>query len=161
MRINRQITANELFIIAENGDKLGNMSFSEALTLAESEGKDLIEIVPNAKPPVCKIIEFSKFQYQQNKHAKQKKTPVMKEFRFGLNIGDHDLATKLNQMSELLAKGHPLKIVVRFFGREINHKDQGQVLIDKLKKSLPNTTFDDIKEEGRSFIVMVRKTSGK
>ena len=161
MRINRQITANELFVISETGEKLGNMSFADALTMAESEGKDLVEIVPNANPPVCKIIEFSKFQYQQAKNSKQKKTPDLKEFRLGLNIGDHDLSTKLNQMNQLIVKGHPLKIVIRFFGREITHKDQGIALINKIKASMPNTIFDDVKEEGRSLIVMVRKTSGK
>jgi translation initiation factor IF-3 len=151
-RANKQILAPQVFVVAEDGEKLGVMDTWDAILKANEEGKDLVEVAPNANPPVCKIIELSKYQYMQKKHTKHvNKSPEQKEFRFGITIGDHDLQTKLNQITKLLQKGHPIKFVVRFFGREVDHKDQGFALLERIQSLLPIAQFDSTKIEHRSL----------
>ena len=144
-------------VISEDGSRIGNLMISQALQAATDTGKDLVEISPNADPPVCKIIEYGKFVYEQKKNSKQPKSPEVKEFRFGINIDDHDLQTKAKQITELLDKNHPIKIVVRFRGREITRKESGNELLDKLKLLVANGHFSDVKEEDRTFIMTIRK----
>jgi translation initiation factor IF-3 len=156
-RINTQITVPTVLVIEENGTKLGVMTTSQALQLAETNGKDLVEISSNSTPPVCKIVEYGKFAFEQKKAQKQPKTPELKEFRFGINIDDHDLQIKSAHIIELLNKNHPIKIVVRFRGREIGKMDPGYKLLEKLKLSITNGIFSAAKEEDKSITAMIRR----
>lgn len=144
-------------VIAEDGTRVGNMLVNQAMQIATDTGKDLVEISPNTDPPVCKIIEYGKFVYEQKKNQKQPKTPDVKEFRFGINIFDHDLQVKARQITELLDKNHPIKIVIRFRGREITRKEAGNELLDKLKLLIANGHFSEVKEEDKTFIITIRK----
>ena len=155
-RINRQITTQQVRVIDNSGTNLGPMSLSNALAIASQAQLDLIEIVPNVIPPVCKIMEYGKFMYEQKKSHKQQKTPELKEFRFNVNIDTHDLQIKANQIAELLGKKHPIKIVVRFRGREISHKETGTELLTNLKSLLSAYTFEPIVYEDKQLLTSIK-----
>lgn len=155
-RVNRQILAPVVRVIEESGNNIGTMSFNSALEKAQLEGKDLIEIVPTATPPVCKIMEWGKYQYEQKKAQKPQKTPEWKEFQFNINIDPHDLQTKAHQMEKLLSKKHPIKVVVRFRGREMAHMEHGFKIIADLQTLLPKYTIDPAKQEDRQLITSIR-----
>ena len=155
-RVNRQILAPVVRVIEETGNNIGTMSFNDALEKAQSEGKDLIEIVPTATPPVCKITEWGKYQYEQKKAQKPQKTPEWKEFQFNINIDTHDLQTKAHQMEKLLSKKHPIKIIVRFRGREMAHMGNGFKVIAALQALLPRYTIDPAKQEDKQLITNIR-----
>lgn len=154
--INKQISAKQIRVLDDEGNLLGILPFSEGLKLAEQAGKDLIEIAPTANPPVCKIIEYGKFLYEQKKAIKPQKTPELKEFRFNVNIAIHDLQTKSAQIYKLLEKGHPIRIIVRFHGREIAHQDNGYIVINTLKLLLKEFVFNEIKQEEKQLVTMIR-----
>ena len=127
IRINNEIKAKELRVIGQDGSQLGIMSLSEALKIAEDHGVDLIEISPNANPPVAKIIDWGKYQYQkmkeQQKNRKNAKTSELKQIRIGLKIGSNDLDIKVRKIREFLNEGHKVRILVCFKGREIAHQE--------------------------------------
>jgi translation initiation factor IF-3 len=135
-RLNGAIRALELRVIDAEGKQLGVLSRTEALRLAEEQGLDLVEISPDAKPPVAKIIDWGKFNYQrtkqQQKNRKTAKTLEVKQIRLGLKIGEHDLQTKLGKVTKFLEIGHKVKITVFFRGRELAHKDIGFKLADNI-----------------------------
>jgi translation initiation factor IF-3 len=155
-RVNRQILAPSVRVIEESGNNLGTMKFNDALEKAQSEGKDLIEIVPNALPPVCKIMEMGKYMYEQKKGQKVTKSPSLKEFQFSINIDHHDLETKARQIETLLDKKHPIKVIVRFRGRELAHMERGFQIISELQKLLPKYTIDSAKQEEKQLITSIR-----
>ena len=130
------IQGSELRVIGEDGRQLGVMSKGEALRLAEQDGLDLVEISPEANPPVVKIVDWGKFNYQRTKQLQKNKrntkTLEVKQMRFGLKIGEHDQGVKLRKITEFLDAGHKVKITVFFRGRELAHKDLGFQLADKL-----------------------------
>lgn len=135
-RLNGAIRAPSLRVIDDEGNQLGVMSRDEALETAQRQGLDLVEISPNASPPVAKIIDWGKFNYQRTKQLQKNKrnTKVMdvKQMRFGLKIGDHDLEVKLNKVNKFLEAGHKVKITIFYRGRELAHKDLGFKLADKI-----------------------------
>ena len=133
------------------------MTTVQAIQLAETNNKDLIEVSANSTPPVCKIMEYGKFVYEQKKAQKQPKSPEQKEVRFGINIDTHDLQTKAKHISELLDKNHPIKVVIRFKGREIVRPEAGQELLDKLKLLVANGIFSGAKVEEKNLIATIRK----
>lgn len=155
-KINSQITAKNVRVLDEQGNNLGILSISEALKRATAEDKDLVEIVSTSNPPVCKIIEWGKFKYEQKKAVKPVKTPEQKEFRFNINIDPHDLGVKANQIKALLEKKHPIKIVVKFHGREIAHQEMGHEIVAQLKALLPNAIFENTKLEDKQLITNLR-----
>lgn len=112
------------------------MSKSEALQLAEQRELDLVEISPNANPPVCKIVDWGKFNYQKTKQLqkskKNAKSLEVKQMRFGLKIGDHDLGVKLNKVNGFLEAGHKVKLTVFYRGRELAHKELGFKLAERI-----------------------------
>lgn len=120
----------------EDGSQLGILSKIDALRLAEERGLDLVEISPNAKPPVAKIVDWGKFNYQKTKQQQKNRRAVkaseLKQMRFGLKISEHDLGTKLNKVSGFLDAGHKVKIVIFYRGREMAHKDIGFTLAQKV-----------------------------
>jgi translation initiation factor IF-3 len=144
-------------VINEEAEQLGIMPTKEALQLAAEKGIDLVEVAPNAKPPVCKIMDYGKFQYQQNKRqqeAKKKQVQVqLKEVKLRPKTDEHDLNTKLNHVRRFLAKGDRCKITIFFRGREIVHKQQGQEILENIKDVLADEARveQEPKYEGRTM----------
>lgn len=139
-RINRYIKAHAVRLVGDNIDNQGVMSIDEALKIANNLGLDLVEISPNANPPVCKIVDYQKFLYQQKKKQKElkaKSTKVtVKEIRFGPNTDEHDFNFKLKHAIKFLGEGAKVKAYVFFKGRSIVFKEQGEVLLLKLAQEL-------------------------
>jgi translation initiation factor IF-3 len=135
-RLNEAIRAPELRVIDAEGKQLGILPRAEALRLAQDQELDLVEISADAKPPVAKIIDWGKFNYQRTKQQQKNKRSAkaldVKQMRLGLKIGEHDLQTKLGKVEKFLAVGHKVKITVFFRGRELAHKDIGFKLADSI-----------------------------
>ncbi|OGN56391.1 MAG: translation initiation factor IF-3 [Chlamydiae bacterium RIFCSPHIGHO2_12_FULL_44_59] len=135
MRINREIRADRLRVVAEDGRQLGVMSFREALAMAEDQGLDLVEIAPTAKPPVAKIIDYGKLRYHQTKKEKEsRKSQVVirvKEVKLKPNIDTHDFETKVKHAREFVLKGCKVRISIMFRGREMLHIDLGQKVVQQ------------------------------
>ena len=140
LRINRQIRAREVLVIDENGVQRGTMSVPEACRLAEEAGMDLVEVSPNANPPVCKILDFGRYRYEMEKksrEAKKNQTVVkIKEIRMQPKIEKHDLETKSKAIAEFLQQGNKVKVSIRFRGRELAHPELGKVVLDKILDAL-------------------------
>lgn len=140
MRINEAITAPELRVIGPDGSQIGILSRAEALLEAERAELDLIEVSPQASPPVARIIDWGKYQYQKTKEQQRAKrntkTPEVKQMRLGLKIGSHDLEIKLRKIREFLEEGHRVKIMVFFRGREMAHQELGYDLLKKITEML-------------------------
>ena len=140
LRINRQIRAREVFVIDAEGNQRGIMSSFDAMALAESVGLDLVEVSPNANPPVCKILDFGKYRYEQEKRmrdAKRNQNIVkMKEIRMQPKIEKHDLETKSKFIGEFLGEGNKVKVSIRFSGRELAHTELGKVVLDRILAQL-------------------------
>ena len=142
-----------------DGEQLGIVPIEDALKEAEDQNLDLVEVAPKAKPPVCKVLDYGKFRYNQQKRLREskKKQHVIanKEMRMRPGIGDHDLDTKMNQAIKFLQDGSRLKITVRFRGRELSRLDLGTTLLDRVVETLAD--YADIDKspmvEGRSMIV--------
>jgi translation initiation factor IF-3 len=134
LMMNEQIRDKEVRLIGEDGEQLGIVSSQEALRLAREANLDLVKIAPTAKPPVCKIIDYGKFKYEQTrreKEAKKKqKVTEVKEIRFSPNIDDNDLKTKANMARKFLVKGDKVKVTLRFRGREMAHTGSSRVILD-------------------------------
>ncbi len=149
-------------MIGPDGDQLGILTRSEALKIAEQAGVDLVEISPNADPPVVKVIDWGKYQYQkmkeQQKNRKNAKTAELKQMRMGLKIGANDLEIKLRKIREFLSEGHKVKILVVFRGREMAHQELGYVMVDKIISLLENDAILEQKPQmaGRNLSVVVR-----
>ena len=159
--INEQIRDKEVRVIGEDGEQLGIMSSKEALKLAEEAGVDLVKIAPTAKPPVCKIVDYGKFKYEQTrkeKEAKKKqKTVEIKELRLSPNIDTNDLNTKINAARKFISKGDRVKITLRFRGREIAHMNNSKHILDDFAEALSDIAVVDKapKVEGRSMTMFL------
>lgn len=159
------IRANELRVIDQDGTQLGVLSRSEALQMAEDQGLDLVEISPDANPPVVKIIDWGKFNYQKTKqlqkNKKNAKSFEVKQMRFGLKIGDHDLGVKVNKINNFLESGHKVKITIFFRGREMAHKDLGFQLADKVLAAFGDTITVDQKPQlsGKQLNFVIRSNN--
>jgi translation initiation factor IF-3 len=139
-RINREITAPEVRLVAENGDQLGIKTVVEALRLAEESNVDLVEIAPLAVPPVCKLMDYGKFRYREQKKAheaklKQKQIQV-KEIKFRPGTDEGDYKIKLGKLVQFLEEGDKAKVTLRFRGREMAHKEFGERLLQRVQKDL-------------------------
>lgn len=140
-RINEQIRAPLIRLIDENDEQLGEMSSAEALQMARERELDLVEVAPLAKPPVCKILDYGKFLYRQNKieqkHKRMQKKTEMKTIRLSLRIDEHDLDVKAKQARGFLEEGNSVKVNLMFKGREMAHEDLGmqkvQAFFDRIK----------------------------
>jgi translation initiation factor IF-3 len=159
--INEQIRDREVRVIGENGEQLGVMSTRDALKLAEEAGVDLVKIAPTAKPPVCKIVDYGKFKYEQTrkeKEAKKKqKTVEIKEIRLSPNIDTNDLNTKVNAARKFISKGDRVKITLRFRGREMAHMNNSKHILDDFAQALSDIAVVDKapKVEGRSMTMFL------
>ena len=161
-RINGEIRSRELRVIGANSEQLGIMSLKDALQAAEEAGLDLIEISPDANPPVAKIINWGKFQYQKmndlQKSKRSSKVSELKQMRFGLKIGSGDLEIKLRKVRGFLADGHKVRLQVVYKGREMAHKEIGYALMDKIVETLGDEVIVEQKPQmaGRNLSVVLR-----
>lgn len=167
LNINERIRAREVRLIDSNGEQLGVKSRQEALELAQKRNLDLVLVAPKAKPPVCRIMNYGKYRYEQQKKAKEarKKQKVInvKEVRFTPAIGDHDFNTKLKNARKFIQKGDKVKAAVRFRGRAITHKDLGRDVLDRLADELKDIAAVESKPkmEGRNMFMMLAPKSEK
>ncbi|MCH4040482.1 MAG: translation initiation factor IF-3 [Eubacteriales bacterium] len=157
--INGQIRDREVRLIGENGEQLGIMSAREAQAKADAAGLDLVKIAPKAQPPVCKIIDYSKYKYEQSrkeKEARRKQRSVeIKEIRMSPNIDTNDLNTKVGAARKFLEKGNKVKVSIRFRGREMAHTQDSRPMMDDFAAKLSDIAVVDKppKMEGR-FMTM-------
>lgn len=162
--INEQIRDREVRVIGADGEQLGVMSSREAQSLADEAGLDLVKIAPTAKPPVCKIVDYGKYKYEQvrkEKEARKKQHTVdIKEIRLSPNIDTNDLNTKTNAARKFLSKGDRVKITLRFRGREMAHMQSGKHILDDIAEALSDVAIVEKapKVEGRSMTMFL---SGK
>ncbi|MBQ5351063.1 bacterial translation initiation factor 3 (bIF-3) [Bacteroidales bacterium KHT7] len=167
-RINEQIRVREVRIVGDNTEPVVVPTF-KAIQMAEQQGVDLVEISPNANPPVCKLIDYSKFLYQLKKKAKEQKAKQVKmevkEIRFGPQTDDHDYNFKLKHAQEFLAEGNKVKAYVFFRGRSILFKEQGEVLLLRFANDLEE--YGKVEQmpilEGKRMILFIapKKDAGK
>ena len=163
--INRQIKAREVQLIGENGEKLGVISFNEALEKAEEKNLDLVLVAPNATPVVCKIMNYGKYKFEKDKKEKEakKKQKVLevKEIRVTPNIEEHDFGFKSKNARKFLQDGNKVKITVRFRGREVNNSKAGEMVLNKFIENLEDVSIVEKspKLEGRNmFTILAKKT---
>lgn len=161
MRINEEIRAKEVRVVSDDGEQLGVMSSRDAYQKALELQLDLVEIVPNAKPPVCRIMDFGKYKYEQQKRdkdtRKKQKTFTVKEVKVRPNIEDHDFDVKLKNAIRFLEDGDKVKISVMFRGREVSHPELGEVLLVRMAEELKDLAIIEraAKLEGKNMIMIV------
>lgn len=159
--MNEQIRDHEVRVIDTDGSQLGIMDTRDALHLAQEKNLDLILIAPNGKPPVCKILDYGKYHFEQikrEKEAKKKQKVIeIKEVRFSPNIDEHDMETKAKMASKFLQDGNKVKVSVRFRGRELSRTEIGRTVLDSFVESLSQvaTVEKPAKMEGRSMVVVL------
>ena len=156
MEINEAIRDREVRVIGADGSQLGVMSTRDALRAAEEKNLDLVKIAPQATPPVCKILDYGKYRFEQQKREKEakktQKTFEIKEVRLSLNIDTNDFNTKVAQAAKFLAKGDKVKVSIRFRGREMAHTNLGLEVHKRFAEALPGATVEkQPKLEGRSM----------
>lgn len=155
------IRAQSVRVIDENGEQKGVLPTSEAIRLAQERGLDLVEISPGAEPPVCKILDFGKYRFEQGKKQreskKKQKLVKIKEMRMQPKIDEHDLSFKVKHIREFLAEGSKVKVTVRFRGREMAHKELGKDVLDRVLVMLEDTFVLEAsaKMEGRFMSLMI------
>ena len=159
-RINHQIRAREVRVIGPQGDQLGVMPLHEALKRVENEGLDLVEVAPEAQPPVCRIMDYGKFRYQQKKKSHgAKKHPVMdvKEVKMGSRTDSHDVTFKVRNIRRFIERGQRVKVSVFFRGREITHPELGKQMLSGVVEQLQDIAKVEISPrlEGRSMAMLL------
>ena len=148
-------------LVAENGDMLGVVSIVEALRQAQDVGLDLVEISPNADPPVCKFMNFGKYKYDQKRKmqdSRKKQSVVhLKELKFRSNISQHDFDVKMRAIVKFLSEGHKVKVSLKFKGREIVHNDLGMQIFDRVKEGITEVGKVDLdaKMEGKQILMFL------
>ena len=159
--LNEQIRDKEIRLVGEDGEQLGIMSAKDALKMAKEAGLDLVKIAPTAKPPVCKIVDYGKYRYEQarrEKEAKKKqKVTEVKEIHLSPNIDVNDLTTKANQARKFVEKGNKVKVALRFRGREMAHMATGKEVLDTFFEKVSDVAVVEkpAKLEGRSMIMVL------
>ena len=161
LRTNEQITASEVRVISSSGKQLGIISIREALYHAEDEGFDLVEVSPDAKPPVCKIVDYGKLKYREQKSKKEakKKQKIIevKEIKMRPCINKHDYEVKIKALSKFISGGNKVKVSMRFRGREMEHQNLGMELLKKLTEEVSEYAKIEIppKSEGRQIMMVL------
>ena len=159
--INEQIRDREIRLIGEDGEQLGIMSAREAMKIAQEAELDLVKIAPAAKPPVCKIIDYGKYKYEQarkeKEEKKKRKTVEVKEVRLSPNIDTNDLNTKINNAKKFISKGNKVKVTLRFRGREMAHVQQSKHILDDFAETLADVAVVEkpAKMEGRAMSMVL------
>ncbi|MEW6324244.1 MAG: translation initiation factor IF-3 [Nitrospirota bacterium] len=170
-RVNKEIRTDKIRVISSKGEQLGILPVPDALRQAESEGLDLVEIAPTAAPPVCRIMDYGKYKYEQTKkqHAAKlhQRGTQLKEVKFRPFTSQHDVDYKLRHATDFLADGHKVKLTVMFRGREMAHQDAGHALLKRLLAALADISSADHspRVEGRNMMVIIspkaRAVTGK
>jgi|GEM_PF-2303704 len=143
LRTNEEIRASQVLLISKDGEKIGKVDKRKALERAAEDGLDLVEVAPKARPPVCKIMDYSRYYYEMKKkkkeNRKKSKTAQMKQIRLSPNIGKHDLKVKFNKIKKFLKDGHKVKVNMMFKGRQKEHLDVGKEILTAMIKKLEGT----------------------
>lgn len=166
-QINEEIRDREVRVIDSDGTQLGIMPIAEAMRLADEKNTDLVKIAPQAKPPVCKIMDYGKYRFEHAKREKEAKKNQrvieIKEVRLSLNIDTHDFETKANQAIKFLKSGNRVKVSIRFRGREMAHPENGLVTMSKFAEAVSEygTVEKPAKLEGRSMLMFIAAKSSK
>ena len=159
---NNRITAPEVQVIGSDGDNIGILNTNEAISMAKQQGLDLIEIAPNAKPPVCKIIDIGKFKYDAQKKAnvakKKQKIILLKEIKMRPVTETHDYDFKVKNAKKFIGKGDKVKFTIRFKGRELQHSHLGRELMDKIKVDMQDIGKVELhpKFDGKQMIMVIQ-----
>tara|TARA_B100002003_G_scaffold99277_1_gene92440 strand:+ start:2231 stop:2770 length:540 start_codon:yes stop_codon:yes gene_type:complete len=160
-RTNEKITASEVRVISSKGLQLGIISIREALNYAEDEGYDLVEVSPDAKPPVCKIIDYGKLKYKEQKSKKEakkkQKTIEVKEIKMRPGIDTHDYQVKVKALKKFISGGNKVKVSMRFRGREMEHQNLGFDLLKKLTEEVSEYAKVEVppKSEGKQIMIIL------
>ncbi len=160
-RVNRDIAVAQVRLIDEQGENLGVVSKDEAIERAEEAGMDLVEISPSAEPPVCKILDYGRFKYQdqkkKNEARKKQKTIDIKEIKMRPNIDQHDYDVKMRAINRFIADGDKVKVTMRFRGREMVHQELGLKVLDRVRDQIDEVAKVEQfpKMEGRQMIMVV------
>lgn len=155
--MNERIRAKEVLVVAPDGEQIGVKDTDEALWLANQLGMDLVEVSSGSNPPVCRLMDYGKYKYEQSVKARESRKKqtrtVIKEVKFKTKIDDHDYNTKTRKAAEFLTEGHKVKAVVMFFGREITHPERGRALLDRMVETLDGVAVVETppKLEGRNM----------
>ena len=166
-RTNEQITASEVRVISSTGKQLGIISIREALNHAEDEGFDLVEVSPDANPPVCKIIDYGKLKYREQKSKKEskkkQKTIEIKEIKLRPGINKHDYQVKLKALSKFIGGGNKVKVSLKFRGIEIEHQHIGMDVLKKLTEEVAEYAKVEVepKSEGKQIMMILVPQSSK
>ena len=162
--MNEKIRAREIRVIGEDGEQFGILSVNEALALAAEKNLDLVEISPNATPPVCKIMDYGKFKYEKTKkekeNKKKQKNVVIKEIRIKPHIDEHDKETKISQIKKFIEKEYKVKISLRLSGREKLHAESAVKILDEFADSFEETAIVEKKygkEQVQKFVMLSPK----
>ena len=167
LQINEQIRDKELRVVDSDGTQLGIMPLKQALELAEQRDLDLVKIAPQAKPPVCKIIDYGKFRFEQSKREKEQRKNQriveIKEVRLSLNIDTHDFETKKNHALRFIAEGNKVKASIRFRGREMGHPELGQEIMKRFADAMSEVANVEkpAKLEGRTMLMFLAPKPAK
>ncbi len=158
-RVNNRIRSREVRLITAEGEQVGVVSIDDALRRAEDQGLDLVEVAPNATPPVCRLMDYGKFRYEQSKKEREarrhQKQVEVKELRMKPRTDDHDIETKARQARKFLQAGDKVKFTVRFRGREMAHTDIGQEMLDQLVEQLRDIAVVEQKAQMESRAMSV------
>lgn len=167
-RVNSKINSNQVRLVDEAGEMIGIVALSEALAKAERAGMDLVEVAENANPPVCKILNYNKFKYDQKKKAKEQAKKnrenkiELKEIWLRPVTERHDLDVKIKHAKEFLEKGDKVKFTVKFKGRELSHIEKGDLILGEVLKNLGEVSIEQpIKRAGRTVTLVVAPSSSK
>jgi translation initiation factor IF-3 len=159
--VNEEIRVREVHLIDKDGANRGTVTAAEALRLAQEAGLDLVEIAPNANPPVCKLMDFGKYKYQEQKKAaearKKQKVVEVKEIKFRPMIDDHDYDVKLRSMVRFFEEGDKVKVTLRFRGREMAHQELGMQLLNRVKEDAGKLAKveQEPRMEGRQMVMVL------
>jgi translation initiation factor IF-3 len=161
LRINREIRAPQVRLIGKDGKQVGVVTIEQAQAQAQQDGLDLVEISPNAKPPVCKVIDYGKFRYQMTKKERESKKAQhqakLKEVKVKPNIDEHDLQVKIKRAREFIEKGNKVRVTCMFRGREMAHQELGQKVALRIAEELSDIaqTESPPKQMGRNFSLVL------
>ena len=167
LQINEQIRDKEIRVIDSDGTQLGIMSLRQAMEIAEQKNLDLVKIAPQANPPVCKIIDYGKFRFEQAKREKEarknQRVVEIKEVRLSLNIDTHDFETKRNHAMRFISEGNKVKASIRFRGREMGHPELGQEIMSRFAEAMSEVANVEkpAKLEGRTMLMFLAPKPAK
>jgi translation initiation factor IF-3 len=160
-RVNREIDARSIRLVGPEGEMIGVVTLREGLVMAEEAGLDLVEVSPNADPPVCKILDYGKFKYEaqkkKNEARKKQKVIEVKEIKLRPNIDDNDYEVKMRAMRKFLDEGDKVKVTLRFRGRELAHQDIGVRVLERVRTELEDLgKVEQLpKMEGRQMVMVI------